>query len=124
MNRRKVRVVAKQPKTLEAIFKPERTGRNKNKKRNSHRRDGEQDGSICSKQVERQWGKWEAAANEMGRKHKERVATALCKYFKCLRCRRVGSVTFLLLALGHEFKSHIGFKLRADFSVTLPLSVQ
>ena len=52
MNRRKVRVVAKQPKTLEAIFKLERTGRNKNKKRNSHRRDGEQEGSICSKQ----WG--------------------------------------------------------------------
>lgn len=33
MNRRKVRVVAKQPKTLEAIFKLERTGRNKNKKK-------------------------------------------------------------------------------------------
>lgn len=123
MNRRKVRVVAKQPKTLEAIFKPERTGRNKNKKRNSHRRDGEQEGSICSKQVGEPGGR-SAAANGMGRKHRERVATALHKYFKCLCCRRVGSVTFLLLALGHEFKSHIGFKPRADFSVTLPLSVQ
>lgn len=34
------------------------------------------------------------------------------------------SVTFLLLALGHEFKSHIGFKLRAAFAVALLLSVQ
>lgn len=58
MNRRKVRFVANQSKTLDTIFNPARTGRNKNKKRNSRRRDGKQ-GSICNKQVERQGGKRE-----------------------------------------------------------------
>lgn len=121
--------MASQPKTLEAIFNPERTGRNKNKKRNSHRRDGQQEGSICNKQVERQWGTWEAGllrGKRWGGKEAQ-GQPQLCKYFTCLCCRGVGSgwsVTFLLLALGHEFKSHTGFKLRADFAVTLPLSVQ
>lgn len=63
MNRRKVRSVANQSKILETIFNPERTGRNKNKKRNSHRRDGRQEGSICNKQVE---GREENGTLELG----------------------------------------------------------
>lgn len=64
-------------------------------------------------------GRSAAAKDRVGRKHREQAVTALYKYFKCLHCRRVSSgwsVTFLLLALGHEFKSHIGFNPRADFS--------
>lgn len=135
LNRRKVRSVANQSKTLETIFNPERTGRNKNKKRNSHRRDGRQEGSICNKQVE---GREENRTLELrpqyrrkgagvGRKHESCHRTTQRKCFKCLCCRKVGSgwpVTVLPLALGPEFKSHIGLKSRADSAIALPLCVK
>lgn len=115
MNRRKVRVVANQPKTLEAIFNPERTGRNKNKKRNSHRRDGKREGSICNKQ-------WKGSG-KTGRLGGGEGTESSHSATQCLHCRWVGSgwSVIFLLALGHEFKSHTGFKLRVDFAVILPL---
>lgn len=124
MNRRKVRVVANQPKTLEAIFNPERTGRNKNKKRNSNRRDGKREGSICNKQ----W-KGGGKTGRPGVRKEKRLGggggtESSHSATQCLHCRWVGSgwsVIFFLLALGHEFKSHTGFKPRADFAVALPL---
>lgn len=116
MNRRKVRVMANQPKTLEAIFNPERTGRNKNKKRNSHRRDGKREGSICNKQ-------WKGSG-KTGRPGGGGGTESSHSAPQRLHCRWVGSgwsVIFFLLALGHEFKSHTGFKLRVDFAVILLL---
>lgn len=78
--------MANQSKTLGTIFNPERTGRNKNKKRNSHRRDGRQEGSICNKQVERQGGKWDFRTLSLmpqergwGGKEAQRAATGLLK---------------------------------------------
>jgi hypothetical protein len=41
-------------KDLETIFNPEGQEGTRTKKRNSQRRVGEQEGSICNKQIERQ----------------------------------------------------------------------
>lgn len=119
MNRRKVSVVANQPKTLFLNQKGQEGTRTKK---------GTHTGETESTKEASGISKWKGRAErEAGSVRGKTQGWGGGRTYQPPMLHGVGpgwSATFLPLASGHEFESHTDFQLGADCAVTLPLSVQ